>query len=118
MSEEEQLVLFENTARNMGDATLQVKHRHINHCYQADPAYGEGVAKALGIELETVDLEPMLHRSREENAKDNARGHRDLNVPTEPADPESARDLPAEGRDTNVADPKELTSWENDPHLL
>ena len=23
--------------RNMGDSTLQIKHRYINSCYQADP---------------------------------------------------------------------------------
>lgn len=118
MSDEEQLVLFENTARDMEDSTLQIKHRHITHCYQADSAYGEGVAKALGIDIEEVNLEPMRHDSREQNEKDNARGHRDLNVPTETAEPESAKDLPAEGRDTNPADPKELTSWENDHHVL
>lgn len=43
---------------------------------------------------------------------------KDLNYPTEPAEPESAKDLPEEGRDTNAKDPSELTSWENDPYLL
>ena len=51
MSKEQQQILFENTARNMGDAPKQVKMRHIANCYQADPAYGEGVAKALGMKL-------------------------------------------------------------------
>lgn len=37
MTEDQQQVLFDNTARNMGDSTLQIKHRHIYHCYQVDP---------------------------------------------------------------------------------
>ena len=49
MSKEEQQVLFENTARAMGDAPQNIKQRHIDNCTKADPAYGAGVAKALGI---------------------------------------------------------------------
>lgn len=49
--------LFENTARNMQGTTLQVQKRHIRHCYLADPAYGEGVAKALGVNLDEVDMD-------------------------------------------------------------
>ena len=26
------------------------------HCYLADPAYGEGVAKALGVDIKDVDM--------------------------------------------------------------
>ena len=52
MTPEQQLVLFENTARAMGDAELFIKQRHVRNCYKADPAYGEGIAKALGISLE------------------------------------------------------------------
>jgi catalase len=33
----------------MGDARAEVKQRHIDHCAKADPAYGAGVAKALGM---------------------------------------------------------------------
>jgi catalase len=35
----------------MGDAPVEIKRRHIENCLKADPAYGEGVARALGIEL-------------------------------------------------------------------
>lgn len=42
--------LFGNTARAMGDARLEIKQRHVANCLKADPAYGRGVAKALGIE--------------------------------------------------------------------
>jgi catalase len=33
----------------MGDAPREVKVRHIGNCLKADPAYGKGVANALGI---------------------------------------------------------------------
>lgn len=51
MTPEQQQVLFENTARNMTGVPDAIKMKHICHCMQADPAYGKGVAKALGIEL-------------------------------------------------------------------
>ena len=51
MPKEEQQLLFENTARAMGDAEKFIKERHIRNCYKADPEYGIGVAKALGIEV-------------------------------------------------------------------
>src|SRR6478736_6086562 len=49
MTAQQQQLLFENTARAMGDARIEVKQRHIANCAKADPAYGAGVAKALGI---------------------------------------------------------------------
>lgn len=54
MSPAQQQVLFENTARAMGDAPKEVKIRHIGNCLKADPAYGEGIAKALGIPMDDV----------------------------------------------------------------
>lgn len=48
----QQQVLFENTARAMGDSELFIKQRHVRNCYMADPAYGKGVAQALGISFE------------------------------------------------------------------
>ncbi|WP_342470643.1 catalase [Ureibacillus sp. FSL K6-3587] len=56
MSADEQQRLFENTARNMEGVEEFIKRRHILHCYLADPAYGEGVAKALGLSLDGMDL--------------------------------------------------------------
>ena len=50
MSPEQQKVLFENTARAMGDAPKAIKDRHIANCAQADPDYGKGVADALNRE--------------------------------------------------------------------
>lgn len=52
MPPEEQQLLFGNTARAMGNAQLFIKQRHVRNCYKADPAYGKGVAEALGISLE------------------------------------------------------------------
>jgi catalase len=51
MTAPQRQVLFENTARAMGDAPKEIKVRHIGNCMKADPGYGEGVAKALGIPL-------------------------------------------------------------------
>jgi catalase len=49
MTPAQQQVLFENTARAMGDARLHIKQRHVENCTRADPAYGAGVVRALGI---------------------------------------------------------------------
>lgn len=55
MSKEQQEVLFENTARNMGDAPKEIKIRHINNCLKANKAYGKGVANAAGIQISELD---------------------------------------------------------------
>lgn len=81
MTPEQQQVLCENTARNMGDSTLQIKHRYINSCYQADPEYGKGVAKAMEINIDDVDLNLPERNSREANKEANNK-HPDLNVPS------------------------------------
>ncbi len=47
MSAEQQQVLFENTARAIDGATQASINKHIEHCTKADPAYGEGVRKAI-----------------------------------------------------------------------
>jgi len=54
MSPAQRKVLFENTARAMGDAPREIKIRHIGNCLKADPAYGKGVAEALGIPMSEV----------------------------------------------------------------
>ena len=51
MSPAQQQALFDNTARAMGDAPPHIKQRHVENCRRADPAYGAGVAKALGLDL-------------------------------------------------------------------
>ncbi len=49
MSEQQQKVLFKNTASALGNAPKEIKVRHIGNCTKADPGYGKGVAAALGI---------------------------------------------------------------------
>ncbi len=43
--------LISNIAEHMEPVDLEIKVRQIQHFYLADPAYGEGVAKALGINI-------------------------------------------------------------------
>jgi catalase len=51
MTPAQQQALFENTARAIQGASTEVLLRHIENCRRADPAYGEGVAQALGINV-------------------------------------------------------------------
>lgn len=55
MTPQQQQVLFDNTARALQDTPLSIKLRHLMHCQQADPAYGEGVANALQISLSELE---------------------------------------------------------------
>ena len=54
MSDEQKKVLFENTARSIGDAPENIQLRHIKNCMKADQDYGKGVANALGIDIDSV----------------------------------------------------------------
>jgi catalase len=54
MSAEKQALLFANTARDIANANHEIKVRHIGNCLKADPAYGAGVANAMGIPLGEV----------------------------------------------------------------
>jgi len=56
MPQDEQVRLFENTARHMGDIPKEIKVKHILHCYKADPNYGKGIAKALNIPLSEIGI--------------------------------------------------------------
>lgn len=47
--------LFANTARSMAGVPDSIKQRHIQHCWRADAAYGEGLADVLGQPLPHVD---------------------------------------------------------------
>ena len=49
ISPAQQQVLCENTARNMEGVPEFIKRRHIENCRKADPAYGAGVQKAMGL---------------------------------------------------------------------
>jgi catalase len=54
MTPAERQALFANTARSIGEAPRDIQIRHVRHCLKADPAYGKGVADALGIALADV----------------------------------------------------------------
>jgi catalase len=54
MSPAQRKALFENTARSVGGAPKEIQMRHISNCLKADPAYGQGVAEALGISLKAL----------------------------------------------------------------
>lgn len=56
MTPEQQKRLFANTAAEVGGAEKFIQERHISNCYKADPAYGMGVAEALGLDLSKLDL--------------------------------------------------------------
>ena len=56
MKSDQRKALFDNTARAMGDAPDEIKIRHIGNCLKADPAYGEGVARVLGVGMNEVLL--------------------------------------------------------------
>ncbi len=56
MTPEQQQKLFENTARNMSGVPDFIKHRHIKNCYHANKKYGEGVAKAMNINIKDVKI--------------------------------------------------------------
>ncbi|MGV8878388.1 MAG: catalase [Sphingobacteriaceae bacterium] len=55
LTAEKKQVLFNNTAAEVGQAEKFIQIRHIQNCYKADAAYGEGVAKALGLSMEEVN---------------------------------------------------------------
>lgn len=57
MTDEQKQALFDNTARNMSSVPRTIQLRHIANCMKADPAYGLGVAKALGIPEEELTAE-------------------------------------------------------------
>ncbi|NUY81968.1 catalase [Flavobacterium sp. MAH-1] len=54
MSDEKKQLLFANTANSISSAETFIKIRHIQNCYKADPAYGQGVAGALGLTMDEV----------------------------------------------------------------
>lgn len=51
MSPESQSRLFQNFAAAMQGVPEEICRRQIAHCSKADPAYGAGIAEALGLDL-------------------------------------------------------------------
>jgi catalase len=54
MNAEEKARLIGNIAGAMQVVPRAIQLRQIRHFYKADPAYGEGVAKDLGIDVKDV----------------------------------------------------------------
>ncbi|PKG73654.1 catalase [Shewanella sp. GutCb] len=54
MGSDEQQRLFANTAAQVGGADRHIQIRHIQNCMKADVAYGEGLAKVLGISADEL----------------------------------------------------------------
>lgn len=57
MNDEQKNLLFKNTAAEVGGAEKFIRERHIRNCYKADPDYGKGVAEALNIDINEIDLD-------------------------------------------------------------
>ncbi|ESR22429.1 catalase [Lutibaculum baratangense] len=55
MSEEQKAQLFRNIAGAMQGVPEEIIRRQLAHFYKADPAYGEGVAKAVGVEMSAAE---------------------------------------------------------------
>src|SRR6266478_5783789 len=49
MNADQKQALFENTARAIKGASQEVQERHVANCRRADPAYGDGVARAVKL---------------------------------------------------------------------
>lgn len=56
MSAAQRQVLFTNTAAQVGGAEQFIQERHISNCFKADPEYGKGVAKALGLNFDDLKM--------------------------------------------------------------
>lgn len=54
MTEDKRELLIGNTAADIAPVTRNIKYRHAVHCYLADPAYGERMTKALGLDMDLV----------------------------------------------------------------
>lgn len=111
MTDDQKEVLCENTARHMKDTTLQIKHRWINHCYQADKDYGERLAKVLEIDINDVDLELSKRDSRQANYKAN-NAHKELDKPSKDLSMKEWKEIKTD------YDPKKFIKPEDDPYLL
>ena len=51
MTAEQKEALFANTAAAMEGVPEEIQRRWITHCTKADPDYGRGIARALGLKL-------------------------------------------------------------------
>jgi catalase len=51
MTPEQKVRLINNIVGHLKPVNLEIKVRQIRHFHHADPAYGEGVAKAVNIDI-------------------------------------------------------------------
>ncbi len=49
--------LIGNLVDHMGPVKQEIQERQIRHFHKADPAYGEGVAKGLGLDIDAIVAE-------------------------------------------------------------
>ena len=54
MNADQQALLIDNIVGALGSVTRDVQLRQIDHFFKADPAYGAGVARGLGIDPNEV----------------------------------------------------------------
>jgi catalase len=54
MSDAQKALLINNIAGAMAGVSGDVIDRQLQHFFKADPAYGEAIAKALGVQLNEV----------------------------------------------------------------
>ncbi len=73
MSAEQKRQLFSNIAEAMAGVPERIKARQLAHFYQADPAYGSGVAALLDLDMQAIapvaslSLEELFQRTSEAN---------------------------------------------------
>lgn len=51
MNDQQRALLIDNIAGAMAGVSAQVILRQLQYFFKADPAYGEGIAQALGVSL-------------------------------------------------------------------
>lgn len=54
MGSDERQRLIDNVVNAMREVPREIQLRQIGHCYKADPEYGEGIAKGLGIDSNEI----------------------------------------------------------------
>jgi catalase len=56
MSADQRQQLFHNVKAAMDGVPMEIVQRQLVHFYRADPEYGTGVAKALGIDFKAQTI--------------------------------------------------------------
>lgn len=63
LTEDKKEILIQNTAGDIAPCTENIKYRHAVHCYLADAEYGEGFAKAAGLDInKVIELSKLNNR--------------------------------------------------------